>query len=97
MGAYVISEVRIVDDVGGDRYREMAAASIAAHGGRYVVRGALPEALEGAWSDDTRLVIVEFPTADAARAWYSSPEYAEALALSRTVLQRRLLLAAGVA
>ena len=88
--------VGLVDEAGGDRYREMAAASIAAHGGRYVVRGALPEALEGAWADDTRLVIVEFPTVEAARTWYSSADYAEALALSRTVLQRRLLLAEGV-
>jgi uncharacterized protein (DUF1330 family) len=75
----------------------MAAASITAYGGRYVVRGSTPDALEGDWPSDMRLVIVEFPTVDSARAWYASADYADALALSRTVLLRRLLLAEGVA
>lgn len=38
MLAYVISEVQILDDSQGQRYRELAAASIARHGGRYIVR-----------------------------------------------------------
>jgi uncharacterized protein (DUF1330 family) len=96
MAAYVLSEVQIVDEDGADRYREMAAASIRAYGGRYVVRATTPDALEGTWASDMRLVIVEFPTVDAARGWYTSADYAEALALSRTVLLRRLLLAEGV-
>jgi len=87
MPAYVVSEVEVVDEAAADRYRELAAASIAAHGGRYVVRGASPEALEGTWDPAARLVVVEFPTVEAARAWYDSPEYADALALSATALR----------
>lgn len=47
MSAYVISEVETLDQFQGQRYRELAAASIACHGGRYVVRGAQPEVPEG--------------------------------------------------
>ena len=43
MSAYVISEVEILDEAQGQRYRELAAASIARHGTRYIVRGAQPE------------------------------------------------------
>lgn len=91
----MISEVEILDQVEAERYRTLAARSIAAHGGRYLVRGATPEAIEGAWDPRERLVIVEFPDAAAARRWYDSPEYAEARALRRTALRRRLLFAEG--
>ncbi len=43
MPAYVISEVEILDESQEQRYRELAEASIARHGGRYIARGAKPE------------------------------------------------------
>ena len=95
MSVYVISEVEILDETQGQRYRELAAASIAHHGGRYLARGATPTVLEG--TCDKRVVLVEFPDRETAETWYASPEYAEALALSKTALQRRLLLVDGVA
>jgi uncharacterized protein (DUF1330 family) len=96
MAAYVISEVEVLDEPAAARYRELAAASIAAHGGRYVARGAVPDPLEGEWPAERRMVVVEFPSEDAARAWYASAEYAEALALRQTALDRRLLLVPGI-
>jgi uncharacterized protein (DUF1330 family) len=95
MAAYVISEVEILDEELGARYRSLAARSIAAHGGRYLVRGALPDALEGEWPEPSRLVVVEFPSMEVARRWYASPEYAEALALRGEALSRRLILCEG--
>ena len=38
--AYVISEVAVLDEAQATRYRELAAASVAAYGGRYLARGA---------------------------------------------------------
>lgn len=96
MPAYVISEVEIKDPAAADRYRVLAAESIAAHGGHYVVRGALPDAVEGSWDPARRLVVVEFPTMDAARRWYESTEYAAALEYRDTALDRRLLFADGL-
>lgn len=96
MTAYVISEVEIRDESVAEEYRKLAAESIAEHGGRYVVRGATPDPIEGEWPSGTRLVIVEFPDADAVRRWYSSPSYAKALVLRERALTRRLILAEGV-
>src|ERR671924_1424728 len=91
MSAYVISEVEVVDEAEADRYRSIAQRSIEQHGGRYVVRGAVPEAVEGEWDEGQRLVVVEFPSLEAAHKWYESPEYAEALDIRTHALRRRLL------
>ena len=48
MAAYAISEVEVLDEAQAQRYRELAEASIAQYGGRYLVRGARPQVPEGA-------------------------------------------------
>jgi uncharacterized protein (DUF1330 family) len=93
--AYVISEVRVIDERAADEYRRLAAESIARYGGRYLVRGADPDVVEGD-ATERRLVIVEFPSMRRAREWYASPEYAEALE-HRAALDRRLTFVEGVA
>jgi len=60
------------------------------------VRAALPEAAEGDWPSQRRLVIVEFPDMDTARRWYSSEEYARALAFRDDALSRRLVFVQGI-
>lgn len=96
MPAYVISEVEILDEAQGQQYRELAAASIAMYGGRYIVRGAEPKVPEGEWPSAQRVVVVEFPTMEQAQRWYDSAESAEALAVRQTALHRRLLFVDGV-
>jgi len=75
--AYVLVDVEVTDPERYDRYRPLAAASVEQYGGRYVVRGGASEVLEGSRSPN-RLVVLEFPDADAARRWYHSPEYGRA-------------------
>lgn len=91
MPAYVFSEVAPRQGPAFQRYRELASASIASHGGRYLVRGVLPEAAEGEWRSDARAVLVEFPDEQSLLAWYRSPEYRPALAIRDEALERRLL------
>lgn len=95
MPAYVISEVKFLDERAAAAYAEAAAVSIARYGGRYLARGARPEAAEGTWPDEYRIVVVEFPSMDAVRQWYGSPEYAQALEIRRDALDRRLLFVDG--
>jgi len=95
VAAYVISEVETRDPDAMDRYRALAADSIAHYGGRYLVRGGAIETLEGGWAPSA-IVVVEFDTADQARAWYSSPEYAQALHERWAALARRLIVVEGV-
>ena len=95
MAAYVISEVEPRDAALMERYRALAADSIARHGGRYIVRGGAADLVEGGPPVKT-FVIVEFPDMAAARAWYGSADYADALAIRRAgALERRLVFVEG--
>jgi uncharacterized protein (DUF1330 family) len=96
MSAYVISEVEPRDPVGWETYRTIAAKAIAHYGGRYLVRGGAAEAVEGGPPPKT-IIIVEFPSMARLREWYASPEYAEALKVRATALERRLIFVEGVA
>ncbi len=96
MPAYIISDVAIRETGAIETYRARAAASIAHHGGRYLVRGGTFEVLEGDWTPRA-IVMAEFPDLERARAWYRSPEYASALEVRDEALSRSLILVEGVA
>ncbi len=72
MAAYVVVQIAVHDQVLYEEYRRIAPPSIATYGGRYIVRGGASEVLEGDWRPP-RLVILEFPDAAQARAWWGSP------------------------
>jgi uncharacterized protein (DUF1330 family) len=95
MPAYVISEVEMRDPKGFEAYRTLAAKTIAQYGGRYLVRGGKAELAEGNLPPKA-IVIVEFPTMTRLKEWYRSAEYAEALKLRQTALERRLRFVVGV-
>jgi uncharacterized protein (DUF1330 family) len=96
MLAYVISELEVRDPVAIEAYRSIAAKSIAHYGGRYLVRGGAAEVTEGG-PPPKSIIVVEFPSMARLREWYASPEYAEALKVRRTALDRRLIFVEGVA
>lgn len=95
MAAYVISELEVLDEEKMQEYRRLAAASIAEHGGKYLVRGAQPQIVEGAVAK-TKIVVVEFPSIQRAREWYTSASYARALTLRHEALERRLIFVDGI-
>lgn len=66
MSAYVISEIEVLDEDLANHYRSLAAASITRYGGRYLVRGASIEVVEGE-PTERRIVIVEFPSLEKAQ------------------------------
>ena len=94
MRAYVVVEVDVQDPNTYEAYKAMAPPAIAKYGGKYLVRGAKCTTLEGAW-DPKRFVILEFPTADKARAWWHSPEYAPAKALRQKSASTDMILVEG--
>jgi uncharacterized protein (DUF1330 family) len=77
--AYVIVDINVTDPVQYEQYRALAGPAVEAGGGRFIVRGGATEVLEGDRVPN-RVVILEFPSMDAARAWYESPQYVEARA-----------------
>ena len=94
MTAYVISNVTMKAGQALDNYRRLAAASIDRHGGRYLVRGGAMYQLEGSWREAA--IVLEFPSIDAARDWYHSPDYAEALRFRDDAVERDLIIIEGV-
>jgi len=95
VSAFVISEVQIIDEEAAAQYRELAAASIRAYGGRYLARGSEAHVAEGEPTSH-RLVLCEFPSLARIREWYASPAYAKALEYRDSALIRRLVFIDGV-
>ena len=97
MTVYMVAQVEILDPAQWQRYKEIAAPAIARHGGRYLARGVSPEVAEADWAQPERLQVnmVEFPTMEQAHAWYNSPEYAKALAIRKTAVNRLLFFVHG--
>jgi uncharacterized protein (DUF1330 family) len=95
MSAYVISEVEMRDAADFETYRSIAAETISKYGGRYLIRGGAVSLIEGGPPPKT-IIVVEFPTMERLREWYASPEYAEALKVRRTALDRRLIFVEGI-
>jgi uncharacterized protein (DUF1330 family) len=91
---YIYGEVEITDLAEYEKYRPLAAASIEAFGGRYVVRRGNPQVLEG--GRNIRLVVVlEFPSRERALEWYNSDQYEIAKAIRFRAANTHLVLLDG--
>jgi uncharacterized protein (DUF1330 family) len=95
MAAYVLAEIEIVNPEGYTEYTKAVPATIAQHGGKFLHRGGRIDVLEGEWPQRRR-VIIEFPSMDAARAWYDSPEYEKPKAMRKANSNGRLLILDGI-
>ena len=74
MSAYLIVDIEVTDQGPYDDYRTQVPELVAKHGGKYLVRGGSFEILEGDWAPN-RLVLLEFPTIEAAKGFYDSEDY----------------------
>ena len=95
MSAYVIANVTVEDPVRYEDYRRLVTATLAKYGGRFIARGGRIEVLEGDWHP-SRLVLLEFPSTEAAREWWNSPEYSEAKRIRQATSEGSLLILEGV-
>lgn len=93
MTAYMIVTAKIADrDAFIQGYGIAAAKLVEQFGGKYVLRGPGAELLEGSFGDGASMVISEWPDKDAARAFWNSPEYAEAKKLREGIADCQVLL-----
>jgi uncharacterized protein (DUF1330 family) len=95
VAAYVVNDMEVTDPVAFEQYRLLSPATVALYGGRFLVRGGAVEPQEGSWTPK-RLVILEFPSVERARAWLDSPEYAPARRLRQRSATSNLLIVDGV-
>lgn len=95
MSAYVVVQADMKPGPELDTYRQHAGAAIAKYGGRFLVRGRDKLFAEGDIARPSKVIIMEFESGEAARRWYDSPEYAEALKRKDAAMVRELFIVDG--
>jgi len=94
MTAFVVFDVTIRNHDWQEKYLAPTADLVARHGGRYIALGS-PEKLEGSRQSPSALVIIEFPSTEAAKAWHADPEYQPLIALRQSGSISEALVVAG--
>lgn len=80
MPVFVIAQGRTVNRAMHDDYVAKALPTLPPHGGRILAFSETPDVIEGNVLNP-RFVLLEFPSREAFRAWYDSPEYQAILPL----------------
>jgi len=73
--AYMIGLVRIEHKDWVAEYRPRTAALLRKYGGRVLARGKPIAVLEGTAPNAHAILVVEFPSVEKAKGWYSDPKY----------------------
>ena len=94
MSAYLVVDITVHDPEKYKEYVRKAPPFIDKHNGVYRVRGGAVEAQEGQWSPQ-RLVVVEFPSREKAKAFLSDPGYQAVAALRHQAASTNMILADG--
>lgn len=95
MPAYLIAEVEVHDPKGYEEYRRLVGPSLQKYGARFLARGGRIDVLEGKWNP-SRVVIVEFDSADKARQWYRSEDYRPAKEARQKASSANFVIVEGV-
>ncbi len=95
MKAYVIANINVTNPERYKDYIKLTPGSIAPFGGRFIARGGRSEKLEGE-TPANRMVMIEFPSYEKAKAWYDSAEYRAAMAIRQSASTGTLILVEGV-
>jgi uncharacterized protein (DUF1330 family) len=73
---YILIEIEVTDPAQYARYTAHTPRVIAQYGGRFAIRRPQMEVLEGE-PDGRAVVLLEFPSVEAARTFWTSPEYTD--------------------
>lgn len=95
MSAYLLANVDVTDPAAYETYRQEVPALIAAHGGRYLVRGGASEVLEGDMVPN-RLVVLEFPGMAQLKAFYHSADYQRLVRIRQSASSGSIVAVEGV-
>lgn len=95
MAAYLIVRMNVTDPEKYEAYKALSPAAIEAYGGRFLARGGHYEILEGE-PEDRRVVVVEFPSLEQAKACYDSPAYLEAREARAGAAEGQFLVVEGI-
>jgi len=94
MAGYIIVDVKVTHPEAYEGYKASVPATLAAYGGKFIVRGGRAETLEGDW-EPNRIVVVEFESVEKAKAWWSSEDYAAPKQLRQSASITRMIVVEG--
>ena len=94
MTAYLVLDFSVQDLPGFMPYIAEIPAFIEKHRGRYIVRGVEPTVMEGDWTPE-RMVILEFPSSENAKAFLNDPEAQALFAIRHKTTVSKLVLVDG--
>ena len=95
MPAYLIVRATVHDMAQYRQYMQHTPAILEKYGGEFLVRGGDKVVLEGPDSPE-RVVIIRFPSMQAAQAMYNSPEYQAAIKLREGAAQASFIVMEGI-
>ena len=95
MSAYLIVRMQVTDPAKFEAYKALSTTAVQTYGGRFLARGGRTEVLEGE-PEDRRIVVVEFPSFEQAKACYDSPEYRKARDARAGAAEGQLLVVEGL-
>ncbi|MDB5849493.1 MAG: hypothetical protein JWP29_3245 [Rhodoferax sp.] len=93
--AYIIANVQVNNPEQYEEYKKWSSAAMLAHGAELCVRGGHCEVLEGDWTPE-RVVVLKFPTFEAAKTFHASPEYDKARKAREGIAIMRMIVVEGV-
>jgi len=94
--AYVINEIWVTDTEAYGEYVRRSPATLEPFGGRFIVRGGNGTPLIGE-APSARVVVIEFPSRDAAESWFASDAYQTILKIRNAASTSRVFVVDGVA
>ncbi|AJW44961.1 DUF1330 domain-containing protein [Ralstonia mannitolilytica] len=92
---YILAYVDVTDTVQYEQYKVLSTKAMQAHGAEVLVRGGKTEQLEGEWAP-TRVVLLKFPSYDAAKVFYDSEEYRAARDARAKAAKMNMIVVEGV-
>jgi uncharacterized protein (DUF1330 family) len=93
--AYIIANIKVTNAEQYEEYKKLSSAAMKAHGAEVCVRGGKVEVLEGDWAPE-RVVLLKFPSVEAARKFNDSVEYGAARKSRQGAAIMRMVLVEGV-
>ena len=92
---YIIANVTVTDPAQYEEYKRLSTHAMKVHGAEVCVRGGKVEVLEGDWNPD-RVVVMKFPSVEAAHAFADSTEYGAARKSRQGAAIMRMVIVEGV-
>lgn len=94
MAGYVIAQIEVNDPEPYKEYVKQNTELVGKFGGKFLVRGGEAEIMEGEFPLP-RTIVLEFPSVEAAREWYNSPEYAGPKSIRQATADTNLMIVDG--